>query len=646
MKRKYLILYLFLSLFIVLKSERLDSLYKSWLDRSKPDSLRVVTLYYLSFDYLQINLDSAEKLAKTGAELSFKLNKPSLHANFLLTIGGANFYRGNYSKALDCFYAAEKIFTDLNRPEGLSGAMTNIANVFYANKDYKKAIEYYLKSLSILDKKKNANKVAAIYLNLGASYSDNGEQKEALNYFTLAIEQRKLMNDSLGMANTQTQLITFYLNQNNTAAAEPLLNSTYAILNRYNDAYGLMFFYLYKASYFLKISEPKEAVVNYRKSLAYAEQLNFAEPKKDAYLGLYEAYHNLKMPDSALVNHIRYTKWKDSLQNQNTSNEITRQQLNFEYEKQKAIDEKESENKLALAKEKEQKQKVITSFTVAGLVLLLFVILFIINRLRITNKQKLIIQEQKHLVDEKQKEIFDSLQYAKQIQKTLLANHKLVNETLPDSFVVFKPKDIVSGDFYWATKKEDRFYIAVCDSTGHGVPGAFMSLLNINFLNEAINEKNIQKPNEIFDHVRKRLIDNISQEGRQDGMDGILICIEKGKLTYAAANNAPVIVQNNTLKVLDTDKMPVGKGERPDPFKLHTIEIKKGDLVFLYTDGYADQFGGPKGKKLKYKPLNDILIKNHNLPVLQQEEILYKEFETWKGTLDQVDDVCIIGFRY
>ncbi len=272
----------------------------------------------------------------------------------------------------------------------------------------------------------------------------------------------------------------------------------------------------------------------------------------------------------------------------------------------------------------------------------------IIERTADVVEEKTKVEGKNKIIEEKQKEIFDSLQYARQIQKLLLANHKLVNETLPDSFVVFKPKDIVSGDFYWAAKKEDRLYLAVCDSTGHGVPGAFMSLLNINFLNEAITEKNIVEPNEVFNYVRKRLVDNISQDGRQDGMDGILICVKEGskKITYAAANNAPVIVINNELSVLGTDKMPVGKGEKNEPFKLYRFEMKKGDELYLYTDGFADQFGGPKGKKYKYKPLNDLILKNHHLPVTKQEELLFSEFENWKGDLEQVDDVCILGIRF
>jgi serine phosphatase RsbU (regulator of sigma subunit) len=263
--------------------------------------------------------------------------------------------------------------------------------------------------------------------------------------------------------------------------------------------------------------------------------------------------------------------------------------------------------------------------------------------------QKDLIEEQKHIVEEKQKEIIDSINYARRIQYTLLAHKETLQVNLSDHFVLFKPKDIVSGDFYWAAAHGNRFYIAVCDSTGHGVPGAFMSLLNIGFLSEAIKEKNIAEPHLILNYVRERLIDTISKDEQKDGMDGILLCIDKStaepKISYAAANNEPILIQAGNIIELEKDKMPVGKGERTESFTTFTIQPQKGDVLYLYTDGYADQFGGPKGKKFKYKPLNELLLSVHQLGVEQQQIMINTKFEEWKGNLEQVDDVCIIGLR-
>ena len=256
------------------------------------------------------------------------------------------------------------------------------------------------------------------------------------------------------------------------------------------------------------------------------------------------------------------------------------------------------------------------------------------------------LSESRELLVEKNKEIIDSINYAKRIQYTLLAHDSFLKENLVEHFILFKPKDIVSGDFYWATKNDKRFYLATCDCTGHGVPGAFMSLLNISFLNEAINEKDIAEPNLIFNHVRKKLIQNVSKDGGQDGMDAILICVEGKKVTFAAANNNPVLIRNKELITLEADKMPIGKGEKTDSFTLRTIEVQQGDLLYLYTDGYADQFGGPKGKKFKYKALNNLLVGYSDTPLSAQKEILSKHFEDWRGKLEQVDDVCVIGIKF
>jgi serine phosphatase RsbU (regulator of sigma subunit) len=262
------------------------------------------------------------------------------------------------------------------------------------------------------------------------------------------------------------------------------------------------------------------------------------------------------------------------------------------------------------------------------------------------------LKSKHELIEEKNREIRDSINYAKRIQYTLLAHAEFLQINLNEHFVFFKPKDIVSGDFYWATsfdddKKNEKMFLAVCDSTGHGVPGAFMSLLNISFLNEAINEKNINEPHKVFEHVRSRLISTISADGAKDGMDGILLLKEKNstKIHYAAANNAPVVIRNGVIIELPYDKMPVGLGEVKTEFSLFEVELQKEDVLFLYTDGYADQFGGPKGKKYKYKNLNAFLSKISASSLANAEEKLNDEIEQWKGDLEQVDDLCIIGIR-
>jgi ligand-binding sensor domain-containing protein/serine phosphatase RsbU (regulator of sigma subunit) len=306
-------------------------------------------------------------------------------------------------------------------------------------------------------------------------------------------------------------------------------------------------------------------------------------------------------------------------------------------------------------------------YTLCGIVILLSVWGFIRWRESQLRKEKEVLEtkvtertfelhREKEKVTAAHKDIRDSINYAKRIQYALLAHEELLAKNLKEYSILFKPKDVVSGDFYWATSavsssesgvRRERFYLAVCDSTGHGVPGAFMSLLNISFLNEAIIEKKMEKSGEVFDYVRKRLIENVSAEGGQDGMDAILVCFDPlaKKITYAAAHNAPLIIRGEEIIQLPTDKMPVGKGEKTDPFATREIELLPGDTLYLYTDGFADQFGGPNGKKFKETNLKKLLVSIAHFPMEKQKEKLEEEFEKWKGELEQVDDTLIIGVR-
>ncbi|HWY12143.1 MAG TPA: SpoIIE family protein phosphatase [Bacteroidia bacterium] len=263
------------------------------------------------------------------------------------------------------------------------------------------------------------------------------------------------------------------------------------------------------------------------------------------------------------------------------------------------------------------------------------------------------IEMQNEIIFEKNKELTDSIKYAERIQKALLAHSEFMSEYLPPHFVLFKPKAIVSGDFYWATcvavteLKKDLFYLMVGDCTGHGVPGAFMSLLNISFLNEAITEKHILEPDKILNDVRERLMISLASEKGQDGMDGTLVCYDKKKnmITYASAHNKPILIRDGAMKELSADKMPIGKGEREDSFTLQAVQLQKGDMIYFYTDGYADQFGGDKGKKFKYRQLNELLVSISNKSPEKQQTILDETFETWRGNLEQVDDVLVIGIK-
>jgi len=356
---------------------------------------------------------------------------------------------------------------------------------------------------------------------------------------------------------------------------------------------------------------------------------------------------------------------RDSIINQENKKASIKSKFKYEYEKKAAADSVKvaEEKKIVAVQLKQEKTQRFALY--GGLALVLVFAGFMFNRFRVTQKQKNIIELkeketqqqneiitiQKHLVEEKHKEITDSINYAERIQRSFLATEKQLNENLNNYFFLFKPKDVVSGDFYWSAKLSNgNFALATADSTGHGVPGAIMSLLNVTSLEKAI--EHYTNPADILNHTRQTIIERLkkdgSEEGGKDGMDCSLLVFDfiSKQLYISAANNPVWIIRDNNLIEIKPDKMPVGKSDRDaESFTLHTIELLAGDTIYTLTDGFPDQFGGPNGKKFMSKKLKELLISNVDLPIAQQKELLEVTFKNWVGDLEQVDDVCVIGIR-
>jgi phosphoserine phosphatase RsbU/P len=263
------------------------------------------------------------------------------------------------------------------------------------------------------------------------------------------------------------------------------------------------------------------------------------------------------------------------------------------------------------------------------------------------------IEDQKSVLEEKNKEITDSINYARRIQAALMAPAALLKKHLPEHYILYKPKDIVSGDFYFAAETQSgKFILCVGDCTGHGVPGAFMSLLNISILRELITEKKIESPDLLLNKQREQIIRSLNPDGAQekakDGMDCVVATFDpgNGKVEFACANNPVWIWRQGKLHEFKADKQPVGihDGE-VQPYTLHSWTTQPGDSIYFFTDGFADQFGGPRGKKFKYAQLKDTIAALHHVPVHQRADHLERVFADWKGSLDQVDDVLIIGIQ-
>ena len=252
----------------------------------------------------------------------------------------------------------------------------------------------------------------------------------------------------------------------------------------------------------------------------------------------------------------------------------------------------------------------------------------------------------------KNQEIMDSINYAQRIQHSFLATEELLNKNLGEHFIYFNPKEAVSGDFYWAGKLANgNFALSCADSTGHGVPGAIMSILNISSIEKAVENK-VVEPAEIFNQARQLIIERLkkdgSEEGGKDGMDASLISFNADKtvMQYVAAHNPIWIIRSGELTDIKAEKMPVGKHDHDHrPFQGGEYKLQKGDIIYSLTDGYQDQFGGVKGKKYKVKPFKQLLLQISHLPMNEQHQKISATFDEWKRDLEQVDDVCVIGVR-
>lgn len=640
----------------------MDSL-KTVLKNAKHDSTRCFILSLLVENEYDEKIwpvynDSLYELAKKNEASSpqgnLKKKYSSYYANSINNRGYLAQEHGDILKALEYYSIALKIQEKNGDKVQSATTINNIAYIYMHQGDLNKALEWVEKALKLQREAGNIRGEALSLNNLGNIYLRKNNNQQALDYFEQSLKLQIEQQDKYGEAMCLANIGDVYIKQgDNVKGAEYTLKAL-DLRKELGELEGLSYSLDRMADMMLMSGNLNEALKYANESYKVAQQLNYAENLRNATRTLYKIYKKQNKNKEALEMYEFYVRMHDSINNEVTRKASIKNQFQYEYEKKAAADSVRvsEEKKIVQVQLKQERTQRFALY--GGLALVALFGIFMFNRFKVTQKQNILIKEQKtelqkqkELVEEHQKETLDSIHYAKRIQSALIANSDFITEYLPDNFIFFNPKDIVSGDFYWASHHHDKFYLAACDSTGHGVPGAFMSLLNMGFLSEAIKEKGIEKPHEVFNYVRERLMSTISDSGQKDGMDGILVCVDpKNKIIeYAAANNEPILIRDNQLIELAKDKMPVGKGERMESFTLHTLELKQGDVLYLYTDGYADQFGGVKGKKFKYKQLNDLLLSISQKPLTEQKHQLENTFINWKGNLEQVDDVLIIGLK-
>ncbi len=662
MYRRIILSLLFLYCFeSIIGQTRIDSLIKR-ANASADDTSKVNLLINLASDlYFEkrkdtTNFNNGLKFADQALRLSEKLKFSKGKAYALLQVGNAYFKTENNVKAFEYFQIALKLGEQLNLSEVIAGAANKIGYIHcFVMNNPAKSKPYFEKALAIHKQSGNKKAYARTLVNLADVYLFLNEDERSLDAEMEAYKISSEIHDSSAIAQITGNIGDHYIKSKQFDKAFKYVTLSRKLQEIRGSKMGVHYNDGRLGNIYFQMGDYKNAESYLLRAYDYASAANYQELLLSTSKLLFDLYMKLGKAEKASKYQTMYYMVKDSINNLEKLAKISEMETDRALEKLDLENEKQLEIAHVKNEQERKQQNTIIASVVFCLILVLIFSVIIFKRFQLSKKQNAIIKLQKEevelkneVIEEKQKEILDSIHYAKRIQSALLAHKDFIDAHLENNFVLFKPKDIVSGDFYWAAAKNDKFYLASCDSTGHGVPGAFMSLLNIGFLGEAIKEKNILEPHNIFNYVRERLIDSISKEGQKDGFDGILICVDKAnkKVTYAAANNAPVVVREGKLMELECDRMPVGKGELDKSFTLYTFDFKPSDLFYLYTDGYPDQFGGPKGKKFLYKRFNQLLLSLSSKPLDQQSNLMLEEFNVWKGDLEQIDDVCVIGVRF
>lgn len=651
------IILLFLNFNMSSQNRLTDSLY-SILKISKNDSNKVKLLNEIGWEVSYFDLDSGLTYGLQGLELANKIKYYNSNSYLCNTIAAIYSDQGNYKETVN--YLQKGLDYCLKYPNVFVEAelYNTYANMYQRKNEFNKSIEFYYKSINCYKKANIEKSIYTMYGNLAGVFQKANILDSALFYVQKSIDYHLKNNKQKKLAYNYVNASEIYYYMQDYSKAEKYAALSISLARLMDDNYLLIHALIHKGHILNYLKKYKESIPVLKEGLSIAKQSGEIEVLKTGSKYLSEAYVGVNDYKSALEFQNDFQYYKDSMFNFDNNKIIKELEAKYEVEKkQKEISELNEKNRVQqLASEK---NRLMFYASIGGVIALLIIALVLQNRnalkqkvnakLEIVNRE---IHLQKELVEEKNKEITDSINYAKRIQQNILTNESYFRKYTSDFFILFKPKDIVSGDFYWAIHHNNKFIVMTADCTGHGVPGAMMSMMGVNFLNEIVNEKKIANPAEILNQLRSDIIKALNPEGSleetKDGMDCSLCSFDFSnmKLKYANANNSFYIIRNGELLISKTNKMPVGAGHNANIlFSDNEIEIQKNDLVITFTDGYADQFGGPKGKKFKYKQLEELLLSNCHLPLNSIKDKLNDTIELWKGNLEQVDDICVIGIK-
>lgn len=567
-----------------------------------------------------------------------------------------SYYQGVEQNQLAIMYMLRSLNMDQSRPgmeKYITATLNNIGNVYYSDKNYEKALTFYKKALAMNIPLKFRRYQAINYLNLGNTFKDLKQIDSAVWYYEHAIQLSDSINLTWVSAAGHEGLGSCFLKLGKPEEARTEFETGLIQAEKFGNIELTMYLQGGLADAYKELGMLDEAKAKWRMCYDTARKYNFVFLLSQLYLtgaGIYEASGELKF-----ANHLykRYADLKDSMVTVQNGVIYRSFEERLKEEEAQIIREAQLKSEEEKSREESRRNKMALLFT--GIVLMLSVGLglFAYRSYVLKKRSHENTLKQKDIIEEKNKEILSSIAYAKRLQEAILPWEAKWKSHLSDSFILYKPKDIVAGDFYWMEVAGDEVFFAAADCTGHGVPGALVSVVCSNALNSALHDNQLRNTGQVLDKVAELVTQTFSGSNDQvyDGMD-ISLCSLNTKtrqLKWSGANLPLWIVtavngvaQLNEIK---PDKQPIGKFENRKPFTTHSVQLNSGDMVYLFSDGFADQFGGPNGKKFKYRPLKDLLLLNSAKSTSEQLRLLADALNQWRGQLEQVDDICVIGIR-
>ena len=606
-----------------------------------------------------INADSALKYGNIGIAAAEKENDKSSKAYLLNNMGSVFLDKSDFKMALQYYFDAQKIMESISNADGVSMTNRNIGIVYEQQGMYDQAMSSYEAALNVATENKDTNNIAMSMNSIGSLYYAQKNNDKALEFFKKSLQLMEKLNSKKGIADALNNVAVVYEDMGDYSNALYFHQRSLFLARQQKDSKGIATS-LHNIGLIYKDKKRYDLALTYvDSSIVLSKQIRAFDILVELYQTVSEIYKSQNNFEKSLEAFQLSVIAKDSLFNQERSKQIVEMSTKYETEK------KEKQNQIlkqtVQIQELASTRQRIILYSVSLLSVLMITLAFFIYRgyrqKHIANEQlaqkNLVIQEKSIIVEEQNKDIKDSIRYAKRIQEAILSPQERFAKLFPDSFILFKPKDIVSGDFYWFDQFGDKALFAAADCTGHGVPGAFMSILGFNLLNQAVNEYALNIPNVILNSVNRGLTKALHQKADgsivQDGMD-IALCsidLKKNILEYAGAYNPAWVIRDKKLIEFTGDKFPIGEflGGEEKKFTNHEMPLQSGDCVYVFSDGFADQFGGPKGKKFRYKQMLELLIAWNDKPMQEQGRLLDIANDEWRRGIEQVDDILIIGVK-